>query len=118
MKNKKLGFPTEEEYGADISTKNILKERRDLKTAKRKATIQVGNKVKINTIQFGKAYAVGRPEYMEGKVVAIKGKKARVVYEGGEEIYDTYLSRLEKITDDDQPKDENVVTTISYNGKW
>jgi len=115
---QKLGFPTEEEYGADISTKNILRKRRDLKTAKRKATIQIGNKVKIKTIQFGKAYAVGRPEYTEGKVVAIKGKKAGVVYEGGEEIYDTYVSRLEKIMDDDEPNEENVVATISYNGKW
>jgi hypothetical protein len=114
----KLGFQTGEEYGADISAKNILKERRDSKMAKRKATIQIGNKVKIKTIQFGKAYAVGRPEYTEGKVVSIKGKKAGVVYEGGKEIYDTYLSRLEKITDDEEPKDDNVVATISYNGKW
>ncbi len=35
----KLGFQTGEEYGADISAKNILKERRDSKIAKTKATI-------------------------------------------------------------------------------
>jgi hypothetical protein len=50
--------------------------------------------------------------------VAIKGKKAGVVYDGGEEIYDTYLSRLEKFVEDEESKDGNFVATISYNGKW
>jgi hypothetical protein len=35
-------------YGADISAKNILKDRRNLKELKRKAEIQVGDNVKIN----------------------------------------------------------------------
>ncbi len=59
---QKLKLPVEEEYGADIHTKNILQERRNLKEAKRKAEFQIGNKVKIKIIHFGKQYAIGRPE--------------------------------------------------------
>jgi hypothetical protein len=109
---QKLNFPMEEEYGADINTKNILQERRNLKEAKRKAEFQIGNKVKIKTIHFGKQYSIGRPE------VSLKGKKAGVFNEGGQEIYETYLSRLEKVNDEEEPWSGDVVATISYNGKW
>ncbi len=56
---------------------------------KRKAEIQIGDKVRIKTKRFGKHYAKGRPKYTKGKVVTFKGKKVGVVYEGGEETYDT-----------------------------
>jgi hypothetical protein len=117
-KKIKSTSPADEEFGADISAKNILNGRRDLKERKRKAEIQIGNKVRIKTIHFGKKYAKDRPEYTDGKVVAIKGKKVGVRYDGGDEIYDTYLSRLEKLEDHDDPNQENVVATICYNGKW
>jgi hypothetical protein len=115
---QKLNFPKEEEYGADINTKNILQERRNLKEAKRKAEFQIGNKVKIKTIHFGKQYSIGRPEYTEGKLVSLKGKKAGVVYEGGPEVYETYLSRLEKVNGVEEPRSGDVVATVSYKGKW
>ena len=105
-------------YGADLNAQNILKERRNLNELKRKCTFQVGDKVRIKTIRFGKKYAKGRPEFTQGKVVKVKGKKAGVVYEGGEEIYDTYLAHLENLGKDlvDEPGD--VVATVCYKGKW
>ena len=51
-------------------------------------------------------------------MVKVKGKKAGVVYEGGEEIYDTYLAHLENLGKNlvDEPGD--VVATVCYKGKW
>jgi hypothetical protein len=117
VERQKLGLPKEDEYGADVNTKNILKERRNLKELKRKAEIQVGDMVRIKTIRFGKLYAKDRPKYTQGKVVGTKGKKVAVVYEGGEESYDTYKSHLEKLEVDELAKDDDVVATIIYQGK-
>ena len=101
-----------------MNAQNILKERRNLKELKRKCTFQVGDKVRIKTIRFGKKYAKGRPEFTQGKVVKVKGKKAGVVYEGGEEIYDTYLTHLENLGKDLEDEPGDVVATVCYKGKW
>jgi hypothetical protein len=114
--NQNLHSPEGEEYGADVSTKNILKERRNAKDLKRKAEIQIGDEVRIKTIKFGKQYAKGRPKFIKGKVVSIKGKKAGVVYEGEEEVFDTDKGYLEKMNDDSANGD--VCATVSYKGKW
>jgi hypothetical protein len=105
-------------YGADLSTTNILKERRNLKELKRKAEIQSGDQVKIKTIRFGKQYAKGRPEYTRGKVVSIKGNKAIVLYEGGDETYATEKAHLVKDDENNQASSDNVVATVCYKGKW
>jgi hypothetical protein len=105
-------------HGADVSATNILKERRNAKDLKRKSTFQVGDKVRIKTIRFGKSYAKGLPEFTQRKVVKIKGKKAGVVYEAGKEIYDAYLAHLEKLGGDDEADQGDVVATVCYNGKW
>ena len=94
---EKQKWNTNKGYGADVNAQNILKKRRNLKEAKRKATVQVGDQVRIKTMRFGKKYAKGLPEYTQGKVIKIKGKKAGVVYEGGEEVFDTYLNHLQKM---------------------
>ena len=78
----------------------------------------MGDKVKIKTIRFGKRYAKGLPEFTHGKVVKIKGKKAGVVYEGDEEIYDTYLAHLENLGRDEEADQGDVVATVCYKGKW
>jgi hypothetical protein len=109
--------PKDHDYGADVSAKNILKERRNLKEIRKRAVIQVGDQVRIKTIRFGKHYAKGKPEYTRGKVTKIKGKKASVLYEGGEEIYDTYLNHLEKTRCEDDWEEDNVVATVIYKGK-
>jgi hypothetical protein len=100
------------DHGADVSAKNILKERRNEKDLKRKSTFQVGDKVRIKTIRFGKRYAKDLPEFTQGKVVKIKGKKAGVVYDGGEEIYDTYLAHHEKIGRDYEAEQGDVLATV------
>ena len=69
--NKQQGLKTEE-YGADISARNVLNERRNLKSLKRKAELQVGDEVKIKTIRFGTQYARGLPEYTYGKIITTK----------------------------------------------
>ncbi len=56
--------PKENEFGADIHARNVLKERRNLKDLKRKAEIQIGDRVRIKTMKFGKQYAKGRPIYI------------------------------------------------------
>ncbi len=101
-----LTVPRDEGFGADINAKNILKSRRDRKNLKRKAEIHIDDSVRIKTIHFGKKYAKGRPEYTEGKVMTIKGKKVGVKYEGEEEIYDTNLQRLEKLDTNEEPEDK------------
>ena len=116
--DRDLTASRDEEFGADVSAKNILKHRRDLKNLKRKAEIHAGDGVRIKTIHFGKKYARGRPDYTEGKVVSIKGKKAGVRYQGGDEIYETYLSRLEKLDRREELDQDNVVATVSYQGRW
>jgi len=105
-------------YGADISARNILKYRRNLKELKRKAEIQVGDKVKIKTIRFGKQYSKGRPEYIRGKVVSIMGKKAMVRYEEDDETYATEKGHLVKDDEDNRMISDNVVATVCYKGKW
>ena len=105
-------------YGADISTTNILKERRNVNALKRKAEIQSGDHVKIKTIRFGKQYAKGRPEYTRGKVVSLKGKKAIVRYEGGDETYATEKAHLVIDDENNLAISDNVVATVCYNGKW
>jgi hypothetical protein len=106
----------ESEYGADIHARNILKERRNLKDLKRKAEIQIGDRVRIKTMKFGKQYAKGRPLYIKGKVVSIKGKKAGVIYDGEEESYDTDKGYLDKMFDDSD--DGDVCATVCYKGNW
>ena len=96
--------------------KKQLKERRSLREKKRKAEIQIGDSVKIKTARFGKQYAKGRPEYTKGKVVAMKGKKAVVVYEGSEETYDTYKTQLEKEDSDEDKGKDNDVAMICHKG--
>jgi len=54
-----------------------LQQRRSSRDNKRKAEILVGDKVRIKTSRFGKAYAKGKPKYTDGKVIAIRGKKGR-----------------------------------------
>ncbi len=49
------------EYGADISARNILQERRTTKDQKRKRELAVGDRVRIKTWRFGARYAVGLP---------------------------------------------------------
>jgi len=105
-------------HGADVSARNILKERRDQRTRKRKAELQVGDSVKIKTARFGKSYAMGRPEFTYGKVLFLKGSKAGVRYEGGEEIYDTNKTHLEKLHDEREPENEDIVATILHQNKW
>ena len=106
------------EFGADFKDQKQLKERRSLREKKRKAEIQIGDSVKIKTARFGKQYAKGRPEYTKGKVVAMKGKKAVVVYEGSEETYDTYKTQLEKEDADEDKGKDNDVAMICHKGKW
>lgn len=123
LKNSRAGkqegaAPEEYVYGADISTTNILKERRNLKDRKRKAEIQSGDQVKIKTIRFGKQYAKGRPEYTRGKVVSVKGKKTIVLYEGGDETYATEKTHLVKYVENNRAISDNVVATVCYKGKW
>ncbi len=101
-----------------MNAQNILKKRKNLNEAKRKATFQVGDQVRIKTMRFGKKYAKGLPEYTQGKVIKIKGKKAGVVYEGGEEVFDTYLNHLEKVGKDSDEEEGDVVATVCYQGKW
>ena len=110
--------PKEYVYGADISATNILKARRNDRDLKRKAEIQIGDKVKIKTLRFGKKYAKGRPEYTRGEVVSMKGKKAMVLYEGGDETYPTDLGHLMKDEDENRTSSDNVVATVCYKGKW
>jgi hypothetical protein len=105
-------------YGADINARNILNQRRTSKNLKRKAEFEIGDKVKIKTVRFGRKYSKGLPEYTEGRVVKIKGKKASVVYEGGEEAYDTNLAHLEKLDGKEDVQDGDVVATVNYKGKW
>jgi hypothetical protein len=85
---------------------------------KRKAEINIGDEVKVKTVRFGKQYAKGRPKFTRGKVISIKGKKAKVRYEGGDELYDTYLSHLLKADYEDEVDGDNVVATVCYKGKW
>ena len=108
---------TDKEYGADVNARNILKERRNYNEMKRKATFQVGDDVRIKTNRFGKQYAKGKPEYTRGKVTKVKGKKASVIYEGGDEVYDTYLNQLEKFPGEEELNDGDVVATVIYKGK-
>jgi hypothetical protein len=105
-------------YGSEFNAINEIKEKRARRDSKRKAEIKVGDKVKVKTARFGRHYAKGRPEYTKGKVVTIKGKKAKVRYEGGNELYDTYLSHLLRYVDGDNAEEGNVVATICYEGKW
>ncbi len=95
-----------------------VKERRSKRDLKRKAEIKEGDEVIVKTARFGKQYAKGRPEFTRGKVITMKGKKARVRYEGGKQLYDTYISHLLKNTEEDDAKEGNVVATICYKGKW
>ena len=118
IRQEKQEVAAPKEYGADISTTNILKERRNLKELKRKAEIQIGDQVKIKTIRFGKQYAKGRPEYTRGKVVSMKGKKAMVLYEGGDETYATEKAHLVIDDENNRAISDNVVATVCYNGKW
>ena len=74
--------------------------------------------MKIKTIRFGKKYAKGRPEYTKGKFVSMKGKKAMVLYEGGDETYTTEIGHLMKDEDDNRASSDNVVATVCYKGKW
>ncbi len=48
----------------------------------------------------------------------MKGKKVGVRFEGGEEIYDTNKSHLQKIDDNDPSAEDRVVAMVSYKGKW
>jgi hypothetical protein len=64
-------LPEEKSFGADVSARNVLKERRNLKELKRKAEIHIDDEVQIKTIRFGKAYAKGLLEFTHGKVVSM-----------------------------------------------
>jgi hypothetical protein len=106
------------DYGADYETVEEIKERRSKRDLKRKVEINEGDEVKVKTARFGKQYAKGRPEFTRGKVITIKGKKAKVRYKGGKELYDTYLSHLMKVVDEEDAEEGDVVATICYKGKW
>jgi hypothetical protein len=106
--------PEEEIYGADVSTKNILKDRRNLNELKKKAELKIGDMVRIKTARFGKKYARGLPVYTKGQVITVKGPKVGVRYYGGDEIYDTYSKHLEKL---EFVEPEDVVATVIYKGK-
>jgi hypothetical protein len=58
----------------------------------------------------------GRPKCIKGKVVSIKGKKAGVVYDGEEEVYDTDKAHLEKMLGNSAEGD--VCATVCYEGNW
>ena len=118
VQKQQLQKPKKNEYGADIHVRNILKERRTVKHLKRKAEIQIGDEVRIKTIKFGKHYAKGRPTYIRGKVMSIKGKIAGVAYEGEGEVFDTVKSHLEKIQEASDENDGDVCATVNYKGKW
>jgi hypothetical protein len=115
--HKEIEQTDTKEYGADISARKILQERRTTKDQKRKRELAVGDKVRIKTWRFGTRYAVGRPEYTEGQVVSLKGSKARVRYKGEKKIYDTNKAHLEKVLLDDPDQREDVVATVIYKGK-
>jgi hypothetical protein len=102
---------------ADISARNILQERRTTKDQKRKRELAVGDKVRIKTWRFGTRYAVGLPQYTEGQVVSLKGSKAGVRYKGEKKIYDTNKAHLEKVLQDDPEQREDVVATVIYKGR-
>ncbi len=106
------------EYGADYNSKKQISERRSARNRKRKAEIQIGSKVKIRTIRFGKQYAKGRPEFTIGKVETLKGNKVGVIYEGEKEIYDTNKAHLTTMEDEAVSSSEDVVAMVSYKGKW
>jgi hypothetical protein len=109
---------TDDEYGADLSARNVLKDRRNLQEKKRKAEINVGDNVRIKTIRFGKRYAQGLPEYTNGVVVSIKGSKAGVVYEGSDETYDTNRAHLENVEANSISRQDDVVAMVLYKKKW
>ncbi len=116
--HRKITEALEHTYGGDINAKNILMGRRKQRLLRRKAEVEVGDHVKIKTARFGKAYAKGRPEFTHGKVVSLKGSKAGVRYEGGEEIYDTNKTHLEKLDDERKPEREDTVATVLYENQW
>ena len=118
QREKDLSFKQQEEFGADFNAMKNLNERRSFRDKKRKAEVQIGSKVKIRTIKFGKQYSKGRPEFTIGKVMTIKGNKAGVIYEGEEEIYDTNIAHLTIMEDEAISSSENVVAMVSYRGKW
>jgi hypothetical protein len=115
---KDLSFKQKEEFGADFNAKKNLNERRSLRNKKRKAEIQIGSKVKMRTIRFGKQYSKGRPEFTIGKVMTLKGNKVGVIYEGEEEIYDTNKAHLTTIEEEAVSSSEDVVAMVSYKGNW
>ena len=104
----------EKSFGADVSARNVLKGRRNLKELKPKAEIHIHDEVRIKTIRFGKAYAKGLPEFTHGKVVSMNRNRAGVIYDGDPEIYDTNLNHLEKVDGDQSPEHEHMVATILY----
>jgi hypothetical protein len=111
--------PDEEEgHGADVSARNILMKRRNLKEKKRKAEFEVGDNVKIKTIRFGKQYAKGLPEYTYGRIITTRGSKAKVLYEGDDHVYNTNITHLEKVDEDKDPKENVVAAMVLYKKEW
>jgi hypothetical protein len=57
----------------------------------------IGDRVKIRTNMFGALYAQGRAEYSYGKVVGIKGKMVKVLYDEDNVEWKSHATHLTKI---------------------
>ncbi len=94
-----------------------MDERRSVRDRKRKEEFNIGDRVKIKTWHFGKQYSKGLPEYTEGKIVSIKGKKVGVRYCGDKKVYDTNRAHLDKCEEKRVSQMEDVVVTVVCKGK-
>jgi hypothetical protein len=83
-------------------------------TKKRKTKIDIGDRVKIKTKAFGKAYAVGKPMFTYGYVQAKKGDLYNVEWDAGDSMltHKRHLSThdSESEDEDDGPKLNSRIT--------
>ena len=103
-----------------IALKNILgaKRRRTFKDAEAtdnhekttKRKIDVGDRVKIQTKKFGKAYAVGLPMYTYGYVREKKGDLYEVIWDAGDVM--TAHKRHLTYQDENDDETENEPTEV------
>ena len=59
--------------------------------------LAIGDRVKIRTTMFGALYAQGREEYSYGKVVGVKGKMVKVLYDEDNVEWKSHATHLTKV---------------------
>ena len=59
--------------------------------------LAIGDRVKIRTTMFGALYAQGREEYSYGKVVGVKGKMVKVLYDEDNVEWKCHATHLTKV---------------------